>query len=130
MPYTICKEFSFSAAHQLVYLSHKYPDHQCARPHGHNYVIRVWIQSESLNEDGFVEDYGNLSWFKDLIDSKYDHRDLNDVMKSPSGHLTTAESLARHFYDIVKHHYFDRPGFRIGVDVEETPKTKATYYDQ
>lgn len=36
--FRIRKEFHFSASHQLTHLP---PDHQCARLHGHNYIVVV-----------------------------------------------------------------------------------------
>lgn len=36
--FRITKEFHFSASHQLTGLPE---DHQCARLHGHNYIVEV-----------------------------------------------------------------------------------------
>jgi len=66
--YLISKEFHFSASHQLDYLPES---HQCARLHGHNYIVVVELASESLNDDGFVRDYTELSLFKDYSLSKF-----------------------------------------------------------
>ena len=46
--YRITKEFHFSASHQL---SHLPDDHQCARLHGHNYIVVVELASASLNAE-------------------------------------------------------------------------------
>ena len=115
--YRISKEFHFSASHQLDHL----PDgHQCARLHGHNYIVRVTLASESLNEDGFVIDYGELEPVKRFIDEKLDHRHLNEIYPRMK---TTAELLARDIFekcaalwDCVE-----------SVSVSETPKTWAEY---
>ena len=69
--YTITKEFHFSASHELKNLPE---DHQCYRLHGHNYIIKVELQSEELNEYDFVQDYGELKKIKIHIDEKFDHR--------------------------------------------------------
>ena len=90
--FRIRKEFHFSASHQL---SHLPPDHQCARLHGHNYVVVVELAAETLNDDGFVRDYHDLKPLKSYIDDQFDHRHLNDIFDVPS----TAEHMARHFYD-------------------------------
>jgi 6-pyruvoyltetrahydropterin/6-carboxytetrahydropterin synthase len=66
MTFRITKEFHFSASHQLVSLP---PDHQCARLHGHNYVVEVELTAD-------------------------DH--LNDVLGHGR---VTAECLAKHFFD-------------------------------
>ncbi|RWP82168.1 MAG: 6-carboxytetrahydropterin synthase QueD, partial [Mesorhizobium sp.] len=39
----ISKEFHFSASHQLTSLP---PNHQCARLHGHNYVVVVQLSAK------------------------------------------------------------------------------------
>ena len=68
--FRISKEFHFSASHQL----HGLPEgHQCARLHGHNYIIRVTLASETLNEVGFVQDYGDLKPIGKWIDETLDH---------------------------------------------------------
>ena len=115
--YRITKEFHLSASHQLHHLP---ADHQCARLHGHNYVVVVELSAESLNDDGFVRDYHDLSPLKHYIDETLDHRHLNDVF----GHSkVTSEFLAKHFYDWCK----ERLPEASAVRVSETPKTWAEY---
>ena len=63
MTFRITKEFHFSASHQLASLP---PDHQCARLHGHNYIVEVELTADDLNEHGFVRDYQDLSVLKQL----------------------------------------------------------------
>ena len=43
--YRISKEFHFSASHQLTDLP---ADHQCARLHGHNYIVVVELNSDTF----------------------------------------------------------------------------------
>jgi len=114
--FRICKEFHFSASHQLVHLP---DDHQCARLHGHNYVVAVELASETLNADGFVRDYHELKPLKVYIDDVFDHRHLNDVLAVYS----TAENLAKHFYDWCKALWPET----VAVRVSETPKTWSEY---
>ncbi len=114
--YRITKEFHFSASHQLLHLP---DDHQCARLHGHNYIVVVELASETLNSDGFVRDYGELKELKAYIDGTFDHRHLNDVMDVPS----TGENMARHFYDWCAAIWPET----TAVKVSETPKTWAEY---
>jgi 6-pyruvoyltetrahydropterin/6-carboxytetrahydropterin synthase len=117
MTYRITKEFHFSASHQL---KHLHPEHQCARLHGHNYIVKIELSANELNEYGFVRDYNDLSALKDYIDGTLDHRHLNDVL----GHdHTTAENLAKHFYDWCKPQFPEVSA----VSVSETPKTWAEY---
>ncbi|XKM41370.1 6-carboxytetrahydropterin synthase QueD [Rhizobium ruizarguesonis] len=115
--YRITKEFHLSASHQLDHLP---ADHQCARLHGHNYIVIVELAAESLNDDGFVRDYHDLSPLKRYIDETFDHRHLNDVF----GHSkVTSEFLARHLYDWCKQRFPETSSVRVS----ETPKTWAEY---
>ncbi|AZN97966.1 MAG: 6-carboxytetrahydropterin synthase QueD [Mesorhizobium sp.] len=113
----ISKEFHFSASHQLTSLP---PNHQCARLHGHNYIVVVELSAKELDARGFVRDYHDLAPLKRYIDESFDHRHLNDVL----GHeKVTAECLARHFYEWCK----ARLPQTTAVRVSETPKTWAEY---
>ena len=115
--YTISKQFTFSASHQLLKLPES---HQCYRMHGHNYIVEIELQSETLNEYGFIRDYHDLSELKDYIDNTLDHRHLNDVF----GHDdTTAENIAKFLYDWSKALWPEVTAMRIS----ETPKTWAEY---
>ncbi|MEZ5814442.1 MAG: 6-carboxytetrahydropterin synthase QueD [Alphaproteobacteria bacterium] len=115
--YTISKEYHFSASHQLYGLDE---DHPCARLHGHNYIVEVELQSATLNETGFVRDYRELDELKTYIDEKVDHRHLNDVLGKDN---TTAELIARHFYDWCKSRWPEVSAVRV----KESPKTCAEY---
>jgi 6-pyruvoyltetrahydropterin/6-carboxytetrahydropterin synthase len=117
--YTISKEFHFSASHQLMGLPFNHP---CSRLHGHNYVVVVELQSIALNKVGFVRDYGELSAFKGYLDQTFDHRHLNDVIDEQ----TSAENLARHFYNWCKALWPEVSAVRVS----ETEKTWAEYRER
>ncbi|MTI02470.1 MULTISPECIES: 6-carboxytetrahydropterin synthase QueD [Alphaproteobacteria] len=114
--FRITKEFHFSASHQLGHLPET---HQCARLHGHNYIVVVELAAAELNRDGFVRDYQELKPLKTYIDDSFDHRHLNDVMNE----ISTAENLARHFYEWCSARWPET----AAVKVSETPKTWAEY---
>jgi len=114
MLFTISKDFDFAAGHQLGDLPE---GHQCARPHGHNYIVRVVLQSSGLRPPGFVMDYGDLSSLKAYLDETFDHRWLNDVVEFEP----TAENLAAHLLGWCS--TMGWPVKRVGVS--ETPKTWA-----
>lgn len=114
--YRISKEFHFSASHRLDHLP---ADHQCARLHGHNYVVVVELASAELDADGFVRDYHELKALKDHLDAEFDHRHLNDVLEGPP----TAERLARHLFDWARSRWPDVSA----VKISETPRTWAEY---
>ena len=115
--YTISKQFTFSASHQLLNLK---ASHQCYRLHGHNYIVEVELQAEQLNSNGFVRDYNDLDELKNYIDETLDHRHLNEVF----GHDdTTAENLSKFLYDWAKAKWPEVSAMRVS----ETPKTWAEY---
>ena len=114
--YTITKEFHFSAAHQLDGLP---PTHQCARLHGHNYIVVVELQAQELDEHGFVRDYGDLAELKHYIDGFLDHKNLNDLFVIP----TTAENIAKHLFSVCEDWWPELTAVRVS----ETPKTWAEY---
>jgi len=114
--FIITKQFNFSASHVLASLPET---HQCARLHGHNYIIELVLQADVLNEHGFVVDYLDLSPFKTYIDNELDHRHLNDVFSFQ----TSAENIARHLYLWAKKRWSQVTAVRVS----ETPKTWAEY---
>ena len=115
--YKIWKEFKFSASHILTGLP---ADHQCARLHGHNYLIEVELSSETLDETGFIVDFGELKPIKEWLDETFDHRHINDTVN----YNPTAENMARHIFDKW------RLRFPISaVRVRETDTSWAQYED-
>ena len=117
--FSISKDFSFAASHQLNGL----PDgHKCGRMHGHGYVVRVTLTSDHLDSHGFVLDYGDLAPFGAWINGNLDHRHLNDVLPvQPS-----AELIAQFLHQVLTQEVAIPPGVRVAVAVSETPKTWAT----
>lgn len=138
--YTISKDFTFSAAHRLTGLPQ---GHKCSRLHGHGYVVRLVLGRRDISSVGFVRDYGDLTRFKQYIDSEFDHKYLGagclydaELTRVQNGLLTvqspinpvvdfnpTAENLARYFFTIAQ---LDFPEL-IRVDVSETSKTWASF---
>lgn len=90
--YRIAKEFSFSASHQLPHLG---SEHKCARLHGHNYTVTVFLAASGLDERGFVADFAELSPVKAFLDTCWDHRHLNDCVPLPP----TSEHLAQFLFN-------------------------------
>lgn len=114
--FIISKQFNFSASHILEGLP---DDHPCSRLHGHNYIIEVVLEGDTLNAVGFVRDYNELSVIKSWIDHVLDHRHLNEcVPGQPS-----AENLAKYIYDRFK----DKFPELVAIRVSETPKTWAEF---
>jgi len=115
--FIISKEFHFSASHILNGLRDQHP---CARMHGHNYIVTIYLRNESLDNAGFVTDYNDLDPIKNYIDQELDHRHLNDVFPDIN---PSAELIAQRIYTIFKPQF---PAL-FKIEVSETPKTKASY---
>ena len=115
--YQISKEFHFSASHRLEHLPE---DHPCFRLHGHNYIVELILQAETLGPEDFVVDYRKLEPFKRIVDDELDHRHLNDILPG----TTSAECLAQWLFERAKQFW---PTLVYAVRVSETPKTWAQY---
>ena len=64
----IAKTFHFNAGHRLA-------DHNgvCRNVHGHNYVCVVYLQGETLDNNGMVTDFKTMNNIKQWIDDNLDH---------------------------------------------------------
>lgn len=130
--FSITKEFHFSAAHVLTGLA---LGHQCGRMHGHNYIVKVELTAHNLNEQAFVQDYGELEPIKKYIDEKLDHKFIAEsVSQAESYNLggdqryillcqSSAENLAKHIFNVFK----DQFPLISAIGISETPKTWAWY---
>ena len=114
--FRICKEFHFCASHSLDTLP---AGHKCAGLPGHNYIVSLALERETLDETGFIIDFHELDAFKAYIDQEFDHKHLNTVMDLPP----TTENLAYHFYAWCKARWPQTSAVRVS----ETPKTWAEY---
>jgi 6-pyruvoyltetrahydropterin/6-carboxytetrahydropterin synthase len=91
--FRVTKEVKFSASHVLMGLP---DDHQCSRLHGHNYVIRTTLESDQLDDTGFVFDFTLIGG---VLRETFDHRHLNEVL--PAKMNPTAENIAKYVYDML-----------------------------
>lgn len=119
--YKITKEFHCCCSHRLSGLPETHP---CSRMHGHNYIIKAELKSDTLNPIGFVKDYRELEPIKKFVDEVMDHQHLNDVfpMDNPMDN-PTAENMARIIFERFKPII---PQL-AAIEVSETPKTNARY---
>ena len=106
--YYVVKRLEISAAHSLM-LSY---ESKCEDLHGHNWIVKIYCKSESLNEDGMVTD---LTLIKKKISAALDHKNLNEVLPFNP----TAENIARWICDNVENAY--------RVEVWESEMNMAAY---
>jgi len=92
--FTIGKMFAFEAGHRLPGLP---PEHKCSRQHGHSYEVEVILTSSSLEEPGFVTDFGALAPFKTFLDTELDHHNLHEILPFEPTSELLAQFLAGWF---------------------------------
>ena len=92
--YYVCKRLEISSAHALN-LSY---ESKCEELHGHNWIVKIYCKSETLNADGMVTDFTHI---KRDICGALDHRNLNEVFDFNP----TAENLAHWVVERVPHCY-------------------------
>jgi 6-pyruvoyltetrahydropterin/6-carboxytetrahydropterin synthase len=119
--FTIGKTFNFEAGHRLPGLP---SEHKCSRQHGHSYQVEVILTAPTLEDPGFVTDFGDLALFKKFLDSELDHSNLHEVLpvEPTSEHL--AQYLAGWFVQNVEP---DIPGHLVAVQVRETEHSWARF---
>lgn len=118
--YYIYKEITFSAAHRLREYHGK-----CENLHGHNWKVRVYLKSETLDDLGMVVDFSILKKKLNEIADLLDHKYLNEV--PPFDKLNpSAENIAKFFFDKLKEH-FNGPVFVHKVMVWESEGSCAIY---
>ena len=106
--YYVCKRLEISSAHSLM-LSY---ESKCEDMHGHNWIVKIWCRSETLNADGMVTDF---TLIKKKISGKLDHRNLNEVFDFNP----TAENVALWICDNTDNAY--------RVEVWESEMNMAAY---
>lgn len=99
-----------SASHQLYFSSTG--THEPL--HGHNWIITVYCESETLDQDGMVVDFLEI---KKKIHDYLDHGDMNELLPFNP----TTENVAKWVHDQVPHCY--------KVEVKESENDIATYYE-
>lgn len=106
--YHVIKRFEVSASHHLA-LPY---ESKCLGLHGHNWIITVYCQSDTLTEYGMVVDFTEI---KRNISDVLDHQNLNEILDFNP----TAENIAKWVCDRI-------PGC-YRVDVQESENNTAIY---
>lgn len=107
--YKVKKRLEISAAHKL---SLDY-ESKCTNLHGHNWIVDVYLKSETLDNNGMVMDFTHI---KRKILDKFDHKIINDVVDFNP----TAENLAEYICR-------ELAPYCYRVDVQESTDNIATY---
>ena len=107
--YEVKKRIEISAAHYLT-LDYESP---CTNLHGHNWIIDVYLRSETLDKNGMVMDFSHI---KKAVKDRLDHKVINDVVDFNP----TAENLAKYICDSLAPQCYR-------VDVWESTDNMASY---
>jgi 6-pyruvoyltetrahydropterin/6-carboxytetrahydropterin synthase len=117
--FEVMVEKHFAAAHHLLNYKGK-----CENPHGHNYVVRVWAQTDRLDKANVAFDFTALKAELKIIVNELDHTDLN-LFPDFNGESPSAEYIARYIYQRIKRNISEI----TKVCVYETPTQCACYFE-
>jgi 6-pyruvoyltetrahydropterin/6-carboxytetrahydropterin synthase len=114
----------FSAAHSL-----RGYEGDCARVHGHNWIVEVFVRCLELNELGIGIDFHDIKTAVKEVLAGIDHCDLNDLPAFASQN-PTSENVARLLYKELSEK-LDTRNIRVSrVKVSETPGAGASYWEE
>jgi 6-pyruvoyltetrahydropterin/6-carboxytetrahydropterin synthase len=126
----LTRVYHFSAAHKLENLALSPEVNEalygaCHRAHGHNYYLEVTVAGTPDADTGMAFDLGRLDTVvQETILDRVDHHALEAVPEL-AGVITTGESLARAFWNLLRPHLPPRALAR--VTVVETAKNRFEY---
>lgn len=122
--YELRVKVDFPAAHHLT----GYPG-DCARPHGHNWVLEVFARSTRLDSIGMAMDFRTLKGAAKELVAPWDHQDLNTLEDfrevNPS-----AEAIAKLSYDRLSAIIDAEFTWVERVTIWENERCSASYFDE
>jgi 6-pyruvoyltetrahydropterin/6-carboxytetrahydropterin synthase len=114
----------FAAAHRLC----DYPG-DCARLHGHNWTVEVYVECRELNEIGIGIDFYEIDKALNKIMVEMDHSNLNDLPAFKDQN-PTSENVARYVYRELARE-LNAPAIKVvRVKVCETPDAGVVYREE
>lgn len=122
--FEVSVETHFSAAHAL----RGYPG-DCARLHGHNWIVRVSVHCRKLDDAGIGIDFRVLKGRVTDALQGLDHCNMNET--EPFTEVNpSAENIARHLYREIGRR-INSEALRVSkVRVSETPGASASYWER
>ena len=117
-------ETHFSAAHAL----RGYPG-DCARLHGHNWIIQVYVRCRELDDIGIGIDFRVIKEnVKDVLQG-LDHFNMNELPAFQEDN-PTSENIAKYLYRELRKR-IDSDKVKVSkVKVSETPNAGAIYWEE
>lgn len=122
--FDVVVEQDIAAGHQLRGYQGK-----CENFHGHNWKVRLEVESDKQDKCGLVIDFGILKKIlKDVLE-EYDHTMLNDLPQFQKIN-PTSENLAKVIYGQCKHALKDYSSVKMkAVYVWESSRSFVRYYE-
>ena len=114
-------EADFSAAHRL-----REYNGECEKLHGHNWRVRVTVESERVDHLGMVIDFRELKRLLGEVLEKMDHAYLNDLESFAEQNPTT-ENVAKLIYEKLSVRLSEKGARLAEVTAWESPGCSATY---
>jgi 6-pyruvoyltetrahydropterin/6-carboxytetrahydropterin synthase len=130
--FSVTKRLDFCYGHRLLDY-----DGICKHPHGHNAIVEIEIQTDTLDRRNMVTDFSDIKRvMKGWIDRELDHKmilraddPLTKVLQDMGEPIfvldsnPTVERIARLIYDVAR-----EQGLPVSrITVWETPSSWATY---
>ena len=122
--YEIYVQTHFSAAHAL----RGYPG-DCARVHGHNWIIDVFVRCNKLNEIGIGLDFREIKERVKRVLKDLDHFNLNELPVFQDVN-PTSENIAKFLYKELSRHLNSDSITVSKIKVSETPGAGAFYWEE
>ena len=122
--FEIVVQSHFSAAHSLK----GYPGN-CARTHGHNWIIEVYVRCRELNEIGIGIDFRDIKRNVEAVLEGLDHYHLNDLQPFRDQN-PTSENIARYLYKELGARLNTEAVAVSRIKVSETPGAGAFYWEE
>lgn len=113
----------FSAAHHIP----NYPG-DCARVHGHNWVMEVTTQASELNEIGLSIDFKDIKRSAKKLIDRWDHQNLNELEEFRTL-APTAENVAQFTYRFLSSEINSDRVRVVRVSILENQRCSATYFE-
>ena len=114
----------FSAAHSL----RGYPG-DCARIHGHNWVVEVFIRCTKLDEIGIGIDFRDIKQAVKEVLEGLDHFNLNEVLAFEVVN-PTSENIAKFLYQELGQKLNSDIVNISKIKVSESPGAGASYWEE
>jgi 6-pyruvoyltetrahydropterin/6-carboxytetrahydropterin synthase len=114
----------FSAAHSLK----GYPG-DCARVHGHNWIVEAFVKCKDLNDIGIGIDFRDVKEAVKNVLEGLDHFNL-DELPAFQNQNPTSENVARFLYHELCKKLNSESVNVSKVRVSETPGAGAFYYEE